>query len=382
MLEGRNAVGEKWEKKSNTHGILELVTHTVRALGSARHSDTRKFENRNKRSKKCCKGSKSGQGGMGGELNAMKWERRVLGFVAAILGAEWGPNGEFHLGTELIGMRDTKEGREHLPHPCLAAHTRLLRSLKPAGRLGLSSLQAEVSWMSWITGDWVPDVMGKSSPKKNSDEYFELVKGAVKAHNIYHDGEDEIVDGDITELKLISSLRNDSTHRTFFVSTGDHVSVWWDGVKHYCCIDRVVGVVVGGKGHVWVIPGWYEHHREGGPDGTAKIHQVRGTQMIVKSLAQERAEREGTVPWIPAKDISDQVLIKHSCVHTPTVQKRCEILTFCMAHKRVSAACDGCSVGSPTYRAYYCNPLNKDYEILDKAAGFVSRTQLALLEEE
>ena len=80
---------------------------------------------------------------------------------------------------------------------------------------------------------------------------------------------------------------------------------------------------------------------------------------------------------IACEDIITQVAIVQSCLRDNEDQpeNQCSVKKFCTEHKAELDECmDGCTSDSSSYRADWHNKTNVLFEVIDRAAGFTSRT--------
>ena len=76
-------------QKPNTHGLLELVIHTLPALRNGTFADCRPFETRHGPNKAAGGAKRGGRGGGYGEVNALHWSRRRLCLRGLLLDHMW-----------------------------------------------------------------------------------------------------------------------------------------------------------------------------------------------------------------------------------------------------------------------------------------------------
>ena len=195
-----------------------------------------------------------------------------------VLGLRWGEERQHILSPALRDLRDTRKGKEHLPHPLLLAGTKLLPITKQS--LG----EKDMDWCH--IGDWYPLSMEKLTQPLQSISQNEL-KSIITAHNVYYD--DEITPSDINSACRILSLENSSSHRTFYIHVGDDVEVTYDNhnVPAWCTIKCMFGVVIGQKGYLylWLEPAWYDHPKgQSGRGRKPKEHKTRLTTVLQRTV--------------------------------------------------------------------------------------------------
>ena len=356
--------------KPNTHNLLELLLHTLPALRNALFSDCRPLESHHQVAKATMAGRRGGRGGDSGQGKALLWYTRRVCARLLLGGMVWHTSGgtRLEMSSKLLGARDFRTGRRHLPHPTLAA----LTSLTPR--------QHDLSIAD--SGGWVPGVMEKEQLLTAMDVSLrrQLHDASLRddVEPVVAMNGDVLPDCDGACFRACSALMGAEDGRQLVVRAGDDVACTYDGQPAWYTIRRMLVVWARGEVRVWIWPEWWcavmNTRRE------AVQHADRHTTLVERASADERG-RQGLAEWLPVQptQLHRQVSVVHSCKRpgaTATVRRRvgeCKVVTMCPLHDLPHGLEEGCPSpectrkGTRTDRHDWSNTY---FEVFDHAAGF------------
>jgi hypothetical protein len=322
-------------KKPNTHGLLELVLHTLPALRNATFADCRPFETKHGPNKAAGGARRGGRGGGYGEITALKWSRRRLCLRGLLLNRTWFSSDDevqtltHSLSPNLLTLRDYRKGKAHNAHPLLQRITGSLEVVGDdpaclrwdAGEAGWRP-KALTTWRSaeWLptkqTSLWIipPGEVAHLLPEARRDRGLPVP--AVTSH---------------FEYCVVWKAYRDVGARRFWVHVGDDVEVHLhdrEGASSWCRVRQIIVVRHSdGLHRMWVIPSWYCSTID--EDGDIyRRHRLRGTPLVRKL---ELGPDDHDFKPILADEVQVQVCVTHSCIRQGHLQT-CGVRTFCQTH--------------------------------------------------
>jgi hypothetical protein len=161
---------KKWFDSPNVHQFMELADRTLVQLGGLRWTDTARFEKTHHVPK---------QTHVFGSNSPYYRRARVIAIqktiAYAIRGGRWGKDGCFGLSRTMRELKDTRKGRETLPHPLLLAYTRLpfQSELRQSAMLLATDAKQEFE----VAGGFVPVPAKKPSGELSDPKVENLLLG-------------------------------------------------------------------------------------------------------------------------------------------------------------------------------------------------------------
>jgi hypothetical protein len=356
---------KKASDKPTVHALLDFTRKTLVALQSAHFSSTGSYETHHKHHKS----HKA--------LSLLCQLRRhmIRDTISMCLhGTKWGEDGQFQFGQALLHLRDTRTGKEHLPHPILSSISTLL----PRGniKVGLTLVDNK---------GWVPVRHQQKDIKPSGIPDSVLVTLTETYEKVLGKG------FEFSRIMEVASVKNITAPVEVVITVGDHVGAVFQRKTAYLQIKRML--VVGAHEsandpgletlRMWVQPVWYELLMKNGQHWQ---HTERETFMLERS--------EDNVLWLPVDQVIEPVLIVHSCIRLCNANEKvirktkspipghpssgwwcdctgtnlCAIRKVCSKHSLpVCIECPACDFIEVDVH----NLKNNHYELLDRSVGFV-----------
>lgn len=310
-------------------------------------------------------GRRAGRGGDSGQGLAVLWHARRLCARLLIGGMVWhtSQGSRLEMSAEIRGARDFREGRQHLPHPTLAAITNL--TPRP------HNLEIADS------GGWRPGVLGKEHTVTSMD--VSLRKQIFDAS--VRDGVDHVFDEnghvgrDFTDATFmdVGSLTGDEDGRQRVVRVGDDVACTYETLPAWYTVRRMLVVRTRQEVRLWMWPEWWYTVEN-------MKHPMRQTVLVQRSSVEER-EQAGFAEYLPVQPtlLHRQVSLVHSCKRegaTATVRRRvgtCKEVVKCPDHQLVHLSGNGCPQEGCTLKGRKTDLHdygNTYYEVFDSQSGF------------
>jgi hypothetical protein len=343
--------------RPNGHGLLACLCKTLPAVINLMLVNTSAFEHHHKFAKQLARGVNCRVAALVG----MKQFNDRETMQVAIHGSKWG-DGKHQLGEGIRGLRDSRPGKSHLPHPLLEKITHFHQRGKMAA--------VEVFGSS---GKWVP----RTIPRLDScTGRLNSAKRLAAIDLFFTDNMPEDYDINNLHIVTIPSVIDMSGHRRHVLKPGDHFAADYNEKENYAVVDAIVLVRnrANDASFLLCLPRWYEL--------AGHKHKNRQTTLVHDCVYDEATNVPAA---IPLASVYRQVVITHCCVLSNGLrfdskrtveQYHCTEVETCLAHGHSLAqnenSCPaGCSVQAQFVWEHKHNRKNYIYEVLDRKQGFV-----------
>ena len=374
--------------KPNTHGMLEMVLHTLPAFRNGIFCDTRHFETHHSGPKADGGGNRGGRGGGHGEANSMRWSRRRDCLRTMFYGGTWfSVEGTHTLSPTLAGLRDYRPGLGHTAHPLVQLQTGRIKVVQSVVSL-LWDHDGE-EWLPSVSGAWAVSTKDDRKGVRAWQTWSHCVKGEPEIENRLSVARSErphlcshpnqiarsALLGPV-QYSVAKAMHKDVGARRLWVHEGDAVEVELvPGVPAWCRVRRIFVVRhADGLHRMWIVPEWCTPLHN--PSGDVYTHHpLRGTTLI-RGLPLS----EGNLSQpILASEVRVQVCLTHSCKRKAVYKKDvlptvglCVTRMYCAKHGLVfvEGCAQQCTSGDRTYmQDDHDEILNTKYEIVDRRSG-------------